>query len=76
MKRPAVFSLSYWRAAVMLGLRLVVAAGLSSILYTSQMRPSWLDEQCRDLVIATSLCHIISCVKYMIRKDWQVTFAS
>ncbi|EPE09391.1 hypothetical protein F503_07167 [Ophiostoma piceae UAMH 11346] len=39
-------------------------------------RPSWLDEQCRDLIVATSLCHIISCVEYLIRKDWQATFAS
>ena len=39
-------------------------------------RPSWLDEQCRDLIVATSMNHIIACVEYLIRKDWQSAFAS
>lgn len=44
MKRPGLFSLFYWRAAVLLGLSLAAAAGLSSFLYTSYGRQVWQDE--------------------------------
>lgn len=39
-------------------------------------RPTWLEENCRTLVIATSEHHIIQCVDYLASRDWKSTYGT